>query len=80
MMKKCKKNLSYYMNLPYKVKYRKISKDDGDGWLAYIPQLGEFAFRGDGETKEEALKSLNFIKEELFKEYLRDGINIPEPG
>lgn len=78
-MKKCKKDLTYYMDLPYKVKYRKISKDDGGGWSAYIFQLGEFAFRGDGETKEEALESLNFIKEELFKDYLKVGINIPEP-
>lgn len=73
------KNLAYYMSLPYKVKYKKIRKEDGGGWLAWIPQLGKFAFRGDGETKEEALKSLNFIKEELFKENLRDEINIPEP-
>lgn len=77
-MKKYRKDLAYYMSLPYKVKYKEISKDGG-GWLVYIPQLGRFAFVGDGETKEEALKSLNFIKEELFKDYLRDGINIPEP-
>jgi len=76
----CKaKDLSYYMGLPYKVKYKRISRDDGGGWLAYIPQLGEFAFRGDGETKEEALKSLNFIKEELFKDYLKLGTRIPKP-
>lgn len=77
-VEKCER-LAHHMSLSYKVKYKRISRDDGGGWLAYIPQLGKFAFQGDGETKEEALKSLNFIKEELFKEYLRDGINIPEP-
>ena len=67
------------MSLRYEVKYKKLSKHDGGGWLAYIPLLGELAFRGDGKTKEEALKSLNFIKEELFKDYLKEGLNIPEP-
>ena len=79
MKKELKTLLVYYMSLSYRVKYKKISRDDGGGWLAYIPQLGKLAFRGDGETKKEALKSLNFIKEELFREYLRDGIDIPKP-
>ena len=73
------KNLDYHMSLPYEVRYREIPEDDGGGWLAYIPQLGKYAFRGDGETKGEALKSLNFIKKELFKDYLKEGIDIPEP-
>lgn len=75
-----RKDLSYYMSLQYKVEYKKLSKDDGGGWLAYIPQLGEQAYRADGETKKEALALLNVIKKDLFEEFLEEGLNIPEPA
>ena len=73
------KDIEYYMNLQYEVKYKKLSKHDGGGWLAYIPLLGEQAYRADGETKKEALKLLNIIKKDLFEDFLEEGLNIPEP-
>jgi predicted HicB family RNase H-like nuclease len=37
------------------------------------------AFRGDGETIQEAINNLSEIKEYLFSQYIEKGIPIPEP-
>ncbi|MDI6766121.1 MAG: toxin-antitoxin system HicB family antitoxin [Bacteroidota bacterium] len=74
-----KKDLNYYMNLNYPIEVVKIPKDEGGGFAATIPQLGRNAFVGDGETIDEAIKNLEQIKLELFEDYLKKGIPIPEP-
>ena len=74
-----KKTLEYYMNLNYPIQIFKIPDDEGGGYSASIPILGEYAFLGDGDTIEEAIENLNEVKEALFKEYLEDGIYINEP-
>jgi predicted HicB family RNase H-like nuclease len=74
-----RKRLRYYLSLDYPVEIRKISKEDGGGYLASIPQLGAKAFCADGETINEALANLEKVKENLFQDYLKDGIQIPEP-
>ncbi len=74
-----KKNLKYYLDLDYTIEIKKIKEEDGGGYMASIPQLGKYAFVGDGATIEEAIKSLNEIKEYLFEKYLKEGIPIPEP-
>jgi len=73
------KNLKYYLSLHYTVEIRKLSKENGGGYLASIPQLGSKAFCADGKTIEEALSNLNRIKEDLFRDYLNRGVLIPEP-
>jgi len=67
------------MNLNYPVEIRKIKEEEGGGYSATIPLLGKYAFLGDGDTIEEAIESLNEIKEYLFEKYLAAGIPIPEP-
>jgi len=74
-----KKNLKYYMNLNYPIEIRKIKEEEGGGYSATIPLLGKYAFVGDGDTIEEAIESLNEIKEYLFEKYLKEGLPIPEP-
>jgi predicted HicB family RNase H-like nuclease len=74
-----KKNLKYYMNLNYPIEIQKIKEEEGGGFSANIPQLGKYAFVGDGDTIEEAIESLNEIKEYLFEKYLKEGLPIPEP-
>lgn len=74
-----KKNLEYYLNLNYPIEINKLSAEEGGGYIATIPQLGKYAFVGDGETIEEAIKNLEEVKEILFKKYLKEGIPIPEP-
>ena len=75
-----KKDLNYYLNLPYRISIEPIPPEEGGGWRAYIPELGELAFQGDGETPQEALANLEKIKADLFKFYLEKGIPIPEPA
>ncbi|HOH09093.1 MAG TPA: toxin-antitoxin system HicB family antitoxin [bacterium] len=74
-----KNNLDYYLALDYPIEIVKISEEDGGGYSAFIRQLGKLAFRGDGETIEEAVADLAVVKEILFEEYLQKNIAIPEP-
>jgi len=75
-----KKTLEYYMSLDYAVEIHKIEGDLGGGYVATIPELGSQAFVGDGETPQEAYENLMAAKAELFEEYLKQGLPIPEPG
>lgn len=74
-----KKNLKYYLDINYPVEIQKIKEEEGGGYMASIPLLGKYAFLGDGETVEEAIDSLNEIKEYLFEKYLEENVPIPEP-
>jgi len=69
------KDLSYYMNLPYKVEI--TPKEDGSGFNAAIPLLkGCMAF---GETLEEAYASLAEVKQAWLEIAFARGWKIPEP-
>ncbi len=74
-----KKNLLYYMKLKYKIDIVPLSEEEGGGYEARIPQLGKEAFRGYGETVEEALAHLEVVKRDLFERYLKERVPIPEP-
>ncbi len=74
-----KKDLNYYLNLPYKIEITAIKEKDGGGYIAALPQIGRFALCADGETIEEALRNLEEIKKERFAFYLENNIQIPEP-
>ena len=74
-----KKDLNYYLNLRYKIELNPIPEDKGGGYEATIPQLGRYAFVGRGKTPEEALAQLEKIKKDYFDDYLKEGIEIPEP-
>jgi len=69
-----KKDLKHYFDKEYSIEIEKIKEKEGGGYMACIPKLGKYAFLGDGDTIEEALSSLNEIKECLFKRYLKEGI------
>ncbi len=75
-----KKDLKYYLSLQYPVEIVRIKEEEGGGYQASIPMLGEYAFCGDGDTIAEALGDLEKVKRWLFKEYLQKGLTIPEPG
>lgn len=72
------KDLEYYMNLDYEIKLKKLSEDDGGGWLAEIPQLQ--GCMSDGESPDEALTNLNDAKKVWIETYLELGRAIPEPA
>jgi len=73
------KRLSYYMKLNYPVEIFKIPNKLGGGYTACISQLRKNLFVGDGRTVEEALEDLEKTKKEIFTDYLKRGVFIPNP-
>jgi len=51
----------YYMVVRYPIEVIKIPKDEGGGYMACIPALGNKAVRADGPTVNKALKNLRDI-------------------
>lgn len=78
-MTRLKKNLKYYLNLPYKIEIEPILEKEGGGYLAKLPQFGAMGITGDGETIEEALKMLEQFKTIQFKRFIDQKRDIPEP-
>ena len=74
-----KKDLDYFLNLPYRIEVVPISPEEGGGYMATLPEVGRMAITGDGETPEEAFRDLETQKSERFADYLKKGIPIPEP-
>lgn len=69
-----KKDLNYYLNLPYKIV---LEKDSTNEFIAYIPQLKGCITQGKNE--EEAIKMLKDAQQVWIESALEDGISIPEP-
>jgi antitoxin HicB len=78
-VKKNKKTIDYYMDLKYDVVLREITDEDGLYFKAFTKELDPIAFYGAGETPEEALKSFEVTKKDLFEIYLENGYEINEP-
>lgn len=60
----------------YKVEISKLSKEDGGGYLAHIPQLDCY---GDGETVEAAIADVYTVAEDLIEIAGEDGKEVPMP-
>jgi predicted HicB family RNase H-like nuclease len=73
------KDLKYYMGLPYRIEVVPIPQSLGGGFSATLPEIGEYAITGDGESAEAAIRNLEEAKRSRFEDYLAQGINIPEP-
>ncbi|MBN1931451.1 MAG: type II toxin-antitoxin system HicB family antitoxin [Desulfobacterales bacterium] len=74
-----KKDLNYYLALPYKIEIIPIAEEEGGGYLARLPQFGTLGIVGDGDTKEEALADLAENQKDRFRQYIEEGLEIPEP-
>ncbi|MFW6333449.1 MAG: toxin-antitoxin system HicB family antitoxin [Thermodesulfobacteriota bacterium] len=74
-----KKDLNYYLALPYKTEIVPIPEEEGGGYMARLPQFGSLGIVGDGDTKAEALADLAENQKERFEYYLEEGLEIPEP-
>lgn len=72
-------NLNYYLSLPYRIEIVPIPKNLGGGYEAFIPQLGRSTVTGCGETPEEALLSMNEVKETVFLIWIEQNTPIPLP-
>jgi len=74
-----RKDLNYYMKLPYIIEVVPIPEPQGGGFTARLPQIGRLAITGDGETPEEAIATLEVAKRKRLTDYLKKSIKIPEP-
>ncbi len=74
-----KKELEYYLGLPYEVEIVPIPETEGGGFMARLPQFGATGIIGDGETEDEALRDLAANRKDRFMLYLTEGVPIPEP-
>jgi len=74
-----KRDLDYYLALPYRMEIIPIPEEEGGGFLARLPRFGELGIVGDGDTVEEALSDLAENKKARFRHYLDEGLEIPEP-
>ncbi|PAF47154.1 HicB family protein [Helicobacter sp. 12S02634-8] len=75
-----KKDLNYYLNLPYDIVVKKHSQSDGGGYGAFMPDFkGVAFFYGDGESPEEAIRDLQNAFEATLESMLGRGEFIPEP-
>lgn len=71
-----KKDLSYYMALPYRTEI--IKDTDEDGYVAYLPELKGCITTGT--TESDALENLKDAKETWLSSALEHGDSIPEPA
>jgi predicted RNase H-like HicB family nuclease len=71
------KTLDYYLNLNYEVSLRRLTEEEGGGWLASIPLLPGCI--SDGETLAEALANLEDAKRGWIETALALQRDIPEP-
>jgi antitoxin HicB len=73
-----KKDLDYYLNLPYTIILERW--DDGKGlyWVARVAELPHCLIHGN--TPEEAIKEIEEVKNEWIKSNLKRRLPIPEPS
>ena len=70
-------NVEYYMSLPYTTI---IDAVNDEGGFYYVGRIMEFeGCISDGDTKEEALQSLNQAMELWIETKLANGFEVPEP-
>lgn len=74
-----KQSLKYYLELKYEVRLRPIPEEEGGGYCATIPELGDLTFVAEGESEREALANLESLRRDVFEELYRQGKEIPEP-
>src|SRR5687768_14751823 len=66
-------------SLRYPISLRELAEDEGGGWHAEIPMLGEGAFVGDGDTAEEAVTDLEDRRRGLYESVAASKRPIPLP-
>jgi len=72
-------NEEEWAELHYQPRIHRLSLEEGGGYHATYPTLGEGMFVGDGDTVEEALLDLEARRRRLLPDYLELGIPIPPP-
>jgi antitoxin HicB len=78
-LKDCTKSEEYYLGLRYPVVLRELAPEDGGGYVASIPRLGDRTFVAVGEDPAEALETLDVLRRHLIPKLLAEGVVLPEP-
>lgn len=73
------KQLTHYLTLNYRLQIRKVDKYEKFFYEATTRELDSLTFYGVGDTIQEAVDSLEEVKEDMFAYYLENGIDIPVP-
>lgn len=60
----------------YKIEVSKVAKEEGGGYIAYLPELDCY---GDGDSLEEAIHDAYSVAEDLINLAIEDGKSIPKP-
>ncbi len=63
----------------YPIRLQPLSPEDGGGYAASIPQLGDRTFVAVGETPAEALQALDELAQYLVPTLMAEGVELPEP-
>lgn len=73
-----KKDLSYYLNLPYEIIVRKLTDDEGGGYFAYYKDFK--GIMGDGESEAEAIADVKEAFKGAIEVMIEMGDFICEPA
>ena len=71
--------LEDYLNLLYRLEVTPLGEEDGGGFYARYPELGEMAAHGDGPTVEAAVREADTAKRLVLEVMLEHGDPIPLP-
>jgi len=72
-----KKDLQYYLDLPYTIMLQRIRDESGEYYFARVLELD--GCQSDGDTPEEALKNIREAMEGYLEVKLEHSDPIPEP-
>jgi len=73
-----KKDIEYYLRLPYTVTIKRGTGGGDEYWVARVVEIPHCLTHGN--TPEEALRDIEDAKKEWIKSNLEDGLPIPEPA
>ena len=70
--------VEHYLSQRYPITLIEVSEEEGGGFRASIPQLGDRTFVAAGDTPQEALDNLDAVRRALIPELLAEGIALPD--
>ncbi|NMA62651.1 MAG: type II toxin-antitoxin system HicB family antitoxin [Syntrophomonadaceae bacterium] len=71
------RDIEFYLEQEYPIMLKRLTDEDGGGWLAEIPDLP--GCMSDGETQHQALENIEDAKLAWLEIALKRGQNIPLP-
>ena len=75
--KEIKKDIEYYLKLPYNIVIEMWDDGEGKYWVARVAELPHCMIHGD--TPVEAVQELEEVKKDWIISNLERGLKIPEP-